>query len=89
LLSSVNEHGTITVTRYEMAAGDTVPEHTHPEGQGHVTIVAKGRARIAGPAIDVTLEAGQLIDFTPEQQTHGIYSLEDGTVVFNVYREVI
>jgi quercetin dioxygenase-like cupin family protein len=82
----VTEHGPLFVTRYEMAAGDSVREHTHQVGYGHVTICAKGRARISGPSIDVTLEAGQMIDYTDEQQTHGISSLEDGTVVFNVLK---
>lgn len=87
--SSVAEHGTITVTRYQMDAGESVPEHTHKAGQGHITICASGRARIAGPAFEIVLNAGDLIDYTEEQQTHGIYALDDGTTVFNVYREVI
>lgn len=84
--TSVTEHGTLVVTRYEMAAGDSVREHTHPTGYGHITICAKGRVRIAGPSIDVTLEAGQMIDYAEDQQTHGIQSIEDGTVVFNVFK---
>lgn len=84
--TSVTEHGTMFVTRYQMDAGEAVKEHTHPVEHGHITICAKGRARIAGPKFEIVLNAGDMIDYTDEQQTHGITALDDDTVVFNVLK---
>lgn len=88
--SSVTEHGTITVTRYEMAAGDKIPMHTHPVGQGHITICAKGEVKIRFRDSDVELKllSGGMIDFAEHQQTHEVEAVADA-IVFNVYREAI
>lgn len=67
-----------------MKAGESVPEHTHRPGGEHITIVAAGSIRIAGPGFEKTLKAGELFDYADDQQTHSIHSGDDGAVVFNI-----
>lgn len=90
--SSVAEHGTITVTRYEMAAGEKIPMHTHKANQGHITICANGEVSIERlgdfPMLKLKLLAGMMIDFGQDEQTHEIVAVTDA-IVFNVYREAI
>ena len=83
---TVTVHNQIAFARYVMNLGESIPEHTDEGDCCHVTICAKGRARIVGPNVDVTLSAGEHFDLLADQQTHSIEALEDGTIVYNVLK---
>jgi len=59
--------------------GDMVPLHTHPEGEAHISIVARGGAEIN----DLTVEAGGIIKFVPDEP-HRIKALVPNTRVINI-----
>lgn len=85
---TVTVHNQIAFARYVMDVGQAIPQHTDEGDCCHVTICAKGRARIVGPNIDVTLAAGEHYDLSADQQTHSVEALEDGTIVFNVLKTI-
>lgn len=83
---TVTVHNQIVFARYAMDAGQAIPEHTDEGDRCHVTICAKGSARIVGPNVDVVLAAGEHYDLQEDQQTHSIVALSPGTVIFNVMK---
>lgn len=83
----VTEHGALIVAEWKLDAGESVPLHTHVgrPGTEHITIVAKGAVEISGDGFEpVTLQVGALYDYKPNEQTHRLVALADGTVIFNI-----
>lgn len=75
---------TQTLRVYDFAeAGWTLPEHEHPPGQAHITVVNKGRIRAWGPGWERVLEAGAMVVFEPGKR-HGFEALEAGSRVTNI-----
>jgi quercetin dioxygenase-like cupin family protein len=75
-----------------MMQGDFIPLHDHttrPLSQ-HLTIVAKGRVEVNFPNTGETLAyvAGDVFDYTPEQQAHEITATED-SILFNVFKATL
>lgn len=84
-LGRVLQFGGLFVTRYELNAGQGVPMHTHKPDTEHITIVCKGAALVRGEGFHpFTIDAGQVYDYPPTQQTHELVALHDGTVLLNV-----
>lgn len=68
-------------------AGDVLPMHSHSETDVHITIVARGRVKIYGPAIDSTdYAAGAVID-NEAPMTHEIMALEDNSRIVNIVKK--
>lgn len=66
-------------------AGDTLPMHTHQEGDAHITIVARGRVKAHGNEWSAEYGAGSVIDFPPNQ-SHEFIALEDNSRIVNIIK---
>ena len=66
-------------------AGDTLPMHTHTNGNAHITIVARGKIKAHGNAWEAEYSAGAVIDF-PTNQSHEFIALEDNSRVVNIIK---
>ncbi len=67
-------------------AGDVLPMHRHTEADVHITIVARGRFRIHGPAIgDTEHKAGAVLDWAAGVD-HEFVALEDGARLVNIIK---
>lgn len=63
--------------------GDELPAHMHGKTDTHISICARGSVQLKTPHWTKTLEAGNIIEFVPNQ-LHSITSLEPGTRVVNI-----
>ena len=78
--------GQITGTMYDFeSAGDILPKHVHTAENVHITIVARGKVKAYSHDWEQIAQAGQLIDFQPNQP-HEIMALEDNTRIFNIVK---
>lgn len=67
-------------------AGDVLPMHRHTEADVHITIVARGRFRVHGPAIgDKVFAAGSVIDWAVGVD-HEFVALDDGSRLVNILK---
>jgi quercetin dioxygenase-like cupin family protein len=66
-------------------AGDTLPMHTHTEGNAHITIVARGKIKAHGNNWEAEYNAGAVIDF-PTDQSHEFIALEDDSRIVNIQK---
>jgi len=73
-----------TVYTFEKA-GDTLPMHTHQEGNAHITIVARGKVKAHGNEWSADYGAGAVIDF-PSDQSHEFIALEDNSRIVNIIK---
>lgn len=85
-------HGGVVVWKWVLSQGEAVPLHDHtarPLSQ-HITIVAKGLVKIYCPCAGetLTLVAGDMVDFSPEQQRHEILAIED-SIIFNIAKAAL
>jgi quercetin dioxygenase-like cupin family protein len=68
--------------------GDILPLHTHDDANVHITIVARGRVKAYSHDWEMTLEAGAVVDFLPNQP-HEFMALEDGTRIVNLIKNPV
>lgn len=66
---------------------DILPMHTHNEETSHITIVSKGSFRAHGLAFDITIKAGDVVDFEPNQP-HEFVALEPNSRIVNIVKGV-
>lgn len=66
-------------------AGDTLPMHTHAEGNAHITIVARGRVKAHGNEWSAEYGTGSVVDF-PSNQSHEFVALEDDSRIVNIVK---
>jgi quercetin dioxygenase-like cupin family protein len=66
-------------------AGDTLPMHTHSEGNAHITIVARGKIKAHGNEWEAEYSAGAVIDF-PTDQSHEFIALENDSRIVNIIK---
>lgn len=86
LASRLENLGQLTGTMYDFeSAGDILPKHVHTSDNVHITIVARGKVKAYSHDWEQTAQAGQLIDFQPNQP-HEIMALEDNTRIFNIVK---
>jgi quercetin dioxygenase-like cupin family protein len=86
LANRLENLGQLTGTMYDFeSAGDILPKHVHTADNTHITIVARGKVKAYSHDWEQTAEAGQLIDFQPNQP-HEIMALEDNTRIFNIVK---
>ena len=84
LLSTPLNTGKLIGTVYTFEqAGDTLPMHTHTDGNAHITIVARGKVKAHGNEWEAEYSAGAVIDF-PADQSHEFIALEDDSRIVNI-----
>lgn len=76
-------HG-VLASEYRADAGDGLPMHEHPHGEGHLTMVLCGRILISGPGWSKELSGGTVETYADLPGPHEIKVLEDGTVFTNI-----
>ena len=65
--------------------GDTLPMHTHVEGNAHITVVARGKFKVHGEKWSEEYSAGAVVDFPPNQ-AHEFTALEGGSRIVNIIK---
>lgn len=86
LANRLENLGQLTGTMYDFElAGDILAKHVHTVDNVHITIVARGKVKAYSHDWEQIAEAGQLIDFQPNQP-HEIMALEDNTRIFNIVK---
>lgn len=86
LLSTPLSAGKLFGTVYTFEkTGDTLPMHTHIDGNTHITIVARGKVKAHGNKWEAEYSAGAVIDF-PSQQSHEFVALEDNSRIVNIIK---
>ena len=78
--------GKLNGTRYDFQLeGDVLPMHTHGENDTHISIVSKGSFRAHGDGWELTLVAGNVVDW-PAHQAHEFVALEPGSRLVNIVK---
>ena len=78
--------GIINGTVYDFPEiDDVLPMHTHTEADAHISIVAKGSFRSHGDGWELTLVAGNVVDW-PAHQAHEFVALEPGSRLVNIVK---
>ena len=78
--------GKLNGTRYDFPLeGDALPMHTHGENDTHISIVSKGSFRAHGDGWELTLVAGNVVDW-PAHQAHEFVALEPGSRLVNIVK---
>lgn len=87
LLVNSIELGDLRGTMYDFEkSGDILPKHNHDENTVHITIVASGKLKAYSHDWEKIIEAGQLVDFRPNEP-HELMALEDNTRIFNIVKK--
>jgi quercetin dioxygenase-like cupin family protein len=67
---------------------DILPMHSHSEDDSHITIVSKGSFRAHnGSTWDITIKAGDVVDFEPNEP-HEFIALEPDSRIVNIIKGV-
>jgi quercetin dioxygenase-like cupin family protein len=66
---------------------DILPMHNHDENTVHITIVSKGSFRAHGKNFDITIKAGDIVDFEPND-SHEFIALEPNSRIVNIIKGV-
>lgn len=78
--------GKLYGTRYDFTLeGDVLPMHTHGKNDTHISIVSKGSFRAHGDGWELTLVAGNVVDW-PAHQAHEFIALEPGSRLVNIVK---
>jgi quercetin dioxygenase-like cupin family protein len=86
LLSTPLLAGKLSGTVYTFEkVGDTLPMHTHTDGNSHITIVSRGKIKAHGNEWEAEYSAGAVIDF-PADQSHEFIALEDNSRIVNIIK---
>jgi len=70
--------GTMTIARFELRKGASVPEHRHPNEQ--VTTIESGRMRFVLEGEEIIVSAGESLHI-PANALHSAEALEDSIAV--------
>jgi hypothetical protein len=65
--------------------GDTLAMHRHEEADNHITIVAKGSFKAHGHGWEMTLVAGNVVDW-PVHKDHEFIALEPNSRLVNIIK---
>ena len=86
LQTTLVSFGNLNGARYDFPlVGDTLPMHTHGENDTHISIVSRGSFRAHGDGWELTLVAGNVIDWPPHQ-AHEFIALEPGSRLVNLVK---
>ena len=87
LVKALSGLGDISGAMYTFEkSGDVLAKHNHTEDDAHITIVARGRLKAYSHDWSVEADAGQLLDFRPNEP-HELMALEDNTRIFNITKK--
>jgi hypothetical protein len=87
LLDKSIEIGDLRGVMYDFEkVGDVLSKHNHTENDVHITIVARGKLKAYSHDWEKVIEAGQLVDFRPNEP-HELMALEDNTRIFNIVKK--
>jgi len=86
LVKRLENLGQLNGTMYDFeSVGDILAKHVHTVDNVHITIVSRGKVKVYSHDWEQIAEAGQLIDFQPNQP-HEIMALENNTRIFNIVK---
>ena len=86
MISKPIAFGNLTGMMYDYPeAGDVLPMHTHDETNNHISIVAKGSFKAHGDGWEMTLVAGNVVDW-PANQAHEFIALEPHSRLVNIQK---
>ena len=89
LQQNLISYGKLSGTIYDFPeANDILPMHTHLENTVHITIVARGSFRSHGDGFDITVKAGDVLDW-PVNQNHEFIALEPNSRIVNIIKGVV
>ena len=84
--TTIISFGNLKGFRYDFPiAGDTLPMHEHGEADNHISIVNKGLFKVHGDGWELTLVAGNVVDW-PAHQRHEFIALEDNSCLVNIIK---
>lgn len=76
--------GILDGVNYDFASiGDTLPTHSHVEGESHITICRTGKIKAFGPGWERVLVPGDVIKFDPNKE-HALQAIEAPSRVTNI-----
>ena len=76
--------GKLTINHFTfIEVGHTLPMHSHPEGEAHLTFVTSGRLRIFGEGWERIVSPGDQLQFDPEF-SHAYEALEPMSRITNI-----
>ena len=89
LLSGTKTFGKLQGTIYDFPeVNDTLRMHSHTEQDVHITIISRGSFRTHnGKDWDITIKAGDIVDFEPNEQ-HEFIALEPNSRIVNIIKGV-
>lgn len=80
------ETGDIKGTIYDFPEiDDVLPMHTHTKEDVHITIVSRGKFKAHGPGWEKIVEAGNVLDWQPNQP-HEFIALEPNSRIVNIQK---
>jgi quercetin dioxygenase-like cupin family protein len=80
--------GKLNGSRYDFPiVGDVLPMHSHQEHDAHISIVNKGSFKVHGNNWELTIVAGNVIDW-PAYQEHEFIALEPDSCLINIVKGV-
>lgn len=91
LVSTPFTVGKLVGTVYDFGlAGDVLPEHSHKEGQVHISIVTNGKFEAHGPLSDggiwrIEMIPGKIYDWEADQ-LHEFVALENNSKMINLVK---
>jgi len=78
--------GKLNGTAYDfLVAGDVLPMHQHTENDVHISIVARGSFKARGYTWELTVKAGDVLDWKPNDP-HEFIALEDNSRLVNIIK---
>lgn len=78
--------GSLVGTVYDFpATGDALPMHKHTAEDVHITVVARGSFRAHGDSFDMTVKAGDVVDWKVDQN-HELVALEPNSRIVNIVK---
>lgn len=81
-------YGKLKGTVYDFAEpGHILPLHTHTDADVHISIVSRGSFLCHGDRGDMTISAGDVIDWEPGEQ-HGFRALEANSRLVNIIKGI-
>lgn len=67
------------------SVGDVLPMHSHPEGQVHISIIARGKFKATGDGWEMEMSLGEIYDWEAEQ-AHEFVALEPNSRMVNIIK---
>jgi quercetin dioxygenase-like cupin family protein len=88
-MSTPKQFGKLQGIIYDFSeANDVLAMHSHDENTIHISVVSRGSFRVHnGGGWDITIKAGDVVDFEPNEQ-HEFIALEPNSRIVNIIKGV-